>query len=50
MITGLILSTLFITIATYSGFRFRMPQVGIELIFIIITAEEIIKKFQKLIT
>lgn len=31
---GLVLSTIAITVVTYSGFRFRMPQVALELIFI----------------
>lgn len=32
---GLVISTLGITIIIYSGFRFRMPQSGIEILFII---------------
>lgn len=38
---GLALSTIGITILTYSGFRFRMPQVGLELLFIIFVLETI---------
>lgn len=41
---GLILSTIGITILTYSGFRFRMPQVGLELLFIAIVINDMIKK------
>lgn len=40
---GLVLSTVGITILTYSGFRFRMPQVALELILIIFVMEEILK-------
>lgn len=32
---GLVLSTIAITIITYSGFRFRMPQAGLELLLLI---------------
>ena len=38
---GLIFSTIGITILTYSGFRFRMPQVGLELLLIIFLLEEL---------
>ena len=41
LILGLFLSTLAITVLTYSGFRFRMPQAGLELIFIVIALEEL---------
>jgi hypothetical protein len=41
---GLILSTVGITILTYSGFRFRMPQVGLEMLFIIYVISDIIKR------
>jgi len=41
---GLILSTVAITILTYSGFRFRMPQVGLEILFIIFVINDILKK------
>jgi len=40
---GLILSTVAITILTYSGFRFRMPQVGLEMLFIIFVIEDVLK-------
>src|SRR5690606_36131621 len=38
---GLIISTIGITILTYSGFRFRMPQVGLELVFIVFVLNDI---------
>jgi len=41
---GLVLSTMAITILTYSGFRFRMPQVGLEMLFIIFVIDDILKK------
>lgn len=41
---GLILSTIGITILTYSGFRFRMPQVGLELLFMIYVVGDILKR------
>ncbi len=41
---GLVLSTVGITILTYSGFRFRMPQVGLELLFIIFATGEIARR------
>jgi len=41
---GLILSTIGITILTYSGFRFRMPQVGLELLFIVFVLGELISR------
>lgn len=43
---GLILSTIGITILTYSGFRFRMPQVGMELIFITFVINDIVERFK----
>lgn len=43
---GLILSTMAITILTYSGFRFRMPQVGLEMLFIIFVIDDILKKIK----
>lgn len=46
---GLILSTIAITIFTFSGFRFRMPQVGLELLFIIFTIESLLNT-KKIIT
>lgn len=36
MVWGLFLSTALITIITYSGFRFRMPQSSMEIIFIVL--------------
>lgn len=39
---GLIISTIGITILTYSGFRFRMPQVGLELLFLMYVLSEVI--------
>tara|TARA_R100000935_G_scaffold50402_1_gene76254 strand:- start:392 stop:1687 length:1296 start_codon:yes stop_codon:yes gene_type:complete len=45
LVIGLLISTILITILTYSGFRFRMPQIGIEVIFILITLQNLI--FQK---
>lgn len=41
---GLILSTIAITILTYSGFRFRMPQIGMELLFILFVIDKIQKR------
>ena len=41
---GLILSTILITILTYSGFRFRMPQVGLELLLIMYVVQYIVQK------
>lgn len=41
---ALVLSTIGITILTYSGFRFRMPQTGLELIFVFVVAEEILRR------
>lgn len=45
---GLILSTIGITILTYSGFRFRMPQVGLELLFIAYVLNNFVKKRRSL--
>ena len=41
---GLILATMAMTILTYSGFRFRMPQAGLELLLIIFTAHDVIRR------
>jgi len=41
---GLILSTIAISILTYSGFRFRMPQVGLELLFIVFVIDAVLKR------
>ena len=41
---GLILSTIGITILTYSGFRFRMPQAGLELLFITFVMDDLYKR------
>ncbi len=41
---GLILSTIGITILTYSGFRFRMPQVVLELMFIVFVINDVLKR------
>jgi hypothetical protein len=41
---GLILSTIGISILTYSGFRFRMPQIGLELLFILFVINDIIRR------
>ncbi|MEP6260715.1 MAG: glycosyltransferase family 39 protein [Gillisia sp.] len=41
---GLILSTIGITFLTYSGFRFRMPQIGLELLFLVFVIDDIIKR------
>lgn len=45
---GLILSTIGITVLTYSGFRFRMPQVGLELLFIIYVIQDILQRRKKI--
>jgi len=48
---GLILSTIGITILTYSGFRFRMPQVGLELLFIVfVVGDVLMRRAEKKIT
>lgn len=41
---GLIISTVAITIVAYSGFRLRMPQVGLELIFILYAVELLMQR------
>jgi len=41
---GLILSTIGISILTYSGFRFRMPQVALELFFIVFVIDDVLKR------
>ncbi len=46
LVLALILSTFAITILTYSGFRFRMPQVGLELLFIVYVINDILKRRQ----
>lgn len=40
---GIIASTMLITILTYSGFRFRMPQIGIELLIILFVLDDLLK-------
>jgi len=44
---GLLLSTIGITILTYSGFRFRMPQVGLEMVFIMVALNLILENNKK---
>ena len=44
---GLVLSTIGITIITYSGFRFRMPQVGLELLLLIGMLGEVLPTLRK---
>lgn len=39
---GLVLSTVAITILTYSGFRFRMPQTALEMIFIVFVLNKLL--------
>ncbi|WP_156877260.1 glycosyltransferase family 39 protein [Salinimicrobium terrae] len=46
LIFGLIFSTIGISLITYSGFRFRMPQVGLELLFIIFVLDDIIQRIK----
>ncbi len=46
---ALILSTIGITILTYSGFRFRMPQVGLEMLFIVYMIDDSLKRRKALI-
>ena len=41
LIGGLLISTMLITIITYSGFRFRMPQTGLEILFITLAGYQI---------
>jgi hypothetical protein len=43
MVLGLIMATVLITIIAFSGFRFRMPQIGIELVFIIFALNDLMK-------
>lgn len=38
---GIITSTILITILTYSGFRFRMPQIGLELLIILFVLDDL---------
>ena len=44
---GLALSTIAITVITYSGFRFRMPQVGLELLLLIGMLGEVFPALRK---
>lgn len=44
LVLGLLFSTVFITIITYSGFRFRMPQSALEMIFILVSFHDIYKR------
>lgn len=44
---GLVLSTIGITVITYSGFRFRMPQVGLELLLLIGMLGEVFPALRK---
>ena len=44
---ALILATMGITIVTYSGFRFRMPQLVLELFLILVTLQEIVQNNSK---
>lgn len=48
LVLGLILSTIAITILTYSGFRFRMPQIGLELLFIMYAVQDIAQRRRKI--
>ncbi|MFD2517956.1 ArnT family glycosyltransferase [Salinimicrobium flavum] len=41
---GLVISTIGITVITYSGFRFRMPQVGLELLLIVYAVNDLGKR------
>ncbi|WP_081212337.1 ArnT family glycosyltransferase [Salegentibacter sediminis] len=47
LVIGLVLSTIGITIITYSGFRFRMPQVGLELLLLIGMLGEVLPTLRK---
>ena len=47
LVIGLITATIGITALTYSGFRFRMPQVGLELLFIIYVLNDITIRIKK---
>jgi hypothetical protein len=42
---GLVLATIVITVVTYSGFRFRVPQAALELLIIVFALSSIYKKF-----
>nr|WP_274704437.1 glycosyltransferase family 39 protein [Salinimicrobium profundisediminis] len=44
LVLALIISTIGITIITYSGFRFRSPQAGLELLFMIFAIREMTKR------
>ncbi|MCG9973000.1 ArnT family glycosyltransferase [Christiangramia crocea] len=46
MVWGLFLSTAMITVITYSGFRFRMPQSSLEILFIILAVHFLIEKYR----
>ncbi|WP_298528048.1 glycosyltransferase family 39 protein [uncultured Christiangramia sp.] len=45
---GLVLSTIAITVVTYSGFRFRVPQAALELLIIMYALFDIFKRFNLL--
>jgi hypothetical protein len=47
LVLGLYLSTILISILTYSGFRFRMPQSSLEIFFIILTVHLILETYSK---
>jgi len=47
LVLGLIISTIRFTILTYSGFRFRMPHVGLELLFLLYVIDDILKRINK---
>lgn len=45
---GLFISTITITIITYSGFRFRMPQVALELLLLVFSIKDLMIKSRPL--
>lgn len=47
LVWGLFLSTVLISIITYSGFRFRMPQSGLEILIIILAIQCLMERFGK---
>lgn len=45
LVLGLFFSTILISIITYSGFRFRMPQSSLEIFFLAVAIHFLIKKY-----
>lgn len=47
MVLGLFLSTVLISIIVYSGFRFRMPQSSLEILFMILAIQYLTQTYSK---